>query len=103
MRFSLSNILTNFPVGLQFWPQARRRSQKLQEGYNFSLLENSGDTYHFSVLANASRIAVAFNEFAASIPDEAFFILEFYPTEPNANDQEPPAPIIHTIRSHRHQ
>ena len=91
----MPNILTNFPVGLQFWPQARRRSRNLQEGYNFSLLENSSDTYHFSVLAGASRVGTAFNEFAKSMPEEAFFILEFYTTEPNANDQEPPTPTIH--------
>lgn len=88
-------MLKNFPAGLQFWPQARRRSRNLKEGYNFSLLENSSDTYHFSVLAGTSRIGFAFNEFAKSIPEEAFFILEFYTTEPNANDQEPPSPTIH--------
>ena len=91
----MTDILTNFPAGLQFWPQARRRSRKLQEGYNFSLLENSSDTYHFSVLAGTSRIGAAFNEFTSSMPEEAFFILEFYTTEPNANDQEPPMPSIH--------
>ena len=91
----MPNILTNFPVGLQFWPQAQRRLRNLQEGYNFSLLENSSDTYHFSVLAGASRVEKAFNEFATSMPEEAFFILEFYTTEPSANDQEPPIPTIH--------
>jgi hypothetical protein len=91
----LPDIFSNFPVGLQFWPQARRRSRSLKEGYNFSLLENSSDTYHFSVLARTPRIRAAFNAFAASMPGEAFFILEFYTTEPNANDQEPPAPEIH--------
>jgi len=91
----LPNFFSNFPIGLQFWPQARRRSRSLQEGYNFSLLENSSDTYHFSVLADATRIRKAFNEFATSIPGEAFFILEFYTTEPNASDVDPPNPTIH--------
>ncbi len=91
----MSNIFSNFPVGLQFWPEARRRSRNLREGYSFSLLENSSDTYHFSVLADALHIRTAFNAFAASIPEEAFFILEFYTSEPNASDQEPPTPTIH--------
>lgn len=91
----MANILTNFPVGLQLWPQARRRARGLREGYNFSLLENSSDTYHFAVLAEASRVRRTFDEFAASMPEEAFFILEFYTTEPSPSDQEPPAPTIH--------
>ncbi len=91
----MSDIFSNFPVGLQLWPQARRRSRNLQEGYNFSLLENSSDTYHFSVLTDVSRVRTAFNEFATSMPEEAFFIIEFYTTEPNANDREPPTPTIH--------
>ena len=91
----MSDIFANFPVGVQLWPQAKRRSQHLQEGYSFSLLENSSDTYHFSILARPEKVQAAFKDFASSIPDEAFFILEFYTTEPNANDQEPPAPTIH--------
>lgn len=91
----MPDFFSNFPVGLQLWPEAKRRSRKLQEGYNFSLLENSDDTYHFSVLASASHVRLAFNKFAASMPEEAFFILEFYTTEPNATDQDPPTPTIH--------
>jgi len=91
----LADFFKSFPVGLQLWPQAKRRARSVQAGYNFSLLENSSDTYHFSVLADPSRIEKAFRAFALSIPEEAFFILEFYTTEPNANDQDPPAPTIH--------
>lgn len=94
-RYSLPKMFKNFPVGLQLWPEARRRARNLKEGYNFSLLENSGDTFHFSVLANAANVELIFNEFAASMPEEAFFILEFYTTEPNASDKESPTPTIH--------
>jgi hypothetical protein len=94
-RFSLSDIFTNFPAGLQLWPQARLRSRNLQEGYNFSLLENSSDTYHFSVLAGPPHVRKIFDEFAENMPEEAFFILEFYTTEPNAKETESPAPTIH--------
>lgn len=91
----MSDLFTNFPAGLQLWPQAKRRSRSLHEGYNFSLLENSSDTYHFSVLTNAVRVREVFDLFTANMPDEAFFILEFYTTEPSAKDSEPPAPTIH--------
>ena len=47
------------------------------------------------MLTNSERTRLAFNEFAASMPDESFFILEFYTAEPNSNDHEPPAPMIH--------
>jgi len=91
----LPSFLSNFPVGLQLWPEAKRRARALKEGYSFSLLENSDDTYHFSVLAEASRIRAVFNSFATSMPGEAFFILEYYTAEANASEQEPPAPTIH--------
>lgn len=91
----MPHFFSDFPIGLQLWPEARRRSRNLQQGYNFSLLENSSDTYHFSVLAGPSQVRKAFHTFAAGMPDEAFFILEFYTTEPNSNDNEPPAPTIH--------
>ena len=91
----MSQFISNFPVGLQLWPHAKRRSRNLQEGYNFSLLENSSDTYHFSVLTNAERMRSAFKQFATSMPEESFFILEFYTAEPNSNEQDPPSPAIH--------
>jgi len=91
----LADFFKHFPVGVQLWPHAKRRSRRLQEGYSFALLENSSDTYHFSILAHPDKVRSAFRSFAGSIPDEAFFILEYYTTEPKADEQEPPAPTIH--------
>jgi len=91
----LPQLFPDFPIGVQLWPQARRRPRVLREGYTFSLLENSTDTYHFTVLAGMQRIRRVFSEFARALPDEAFFILEFYTSEPSGNDQEPPAPTVH--------
>ncbi len=91
----MPQVFPDFPVGLQLWPQARRRPRVLNEGYNFNLLENTRDTYHFSILAGISRVRGLFTEFANNMSDEAFFILEFYTTEPNGADQEPQAPTIH--------
>jgi hypothetical protein len=91
----LPQLFPDFPIGVQLWPQARRRPRVLREGYTFSLLENSTDTYHFSVLAGMQRTRRVFTEFARALPDEAFLILEFYTSEPTGNDQEVPPPVVH--------
>jgi hypothetical protein len=92
---SLPQLFPDFPVGVQLWPQARRRPRVLREGYTFSLLENSTDTYHFAVLAGMQRIRRVFTDFARALPDEAFFVLEFYTSEPGGNEEAPPAPVVH--------
>jgi hypothetical protein len=92
---TLPQLFPDFPIGVQLWPQARRRPRVLREGYSFALLENSTDTYHFSVLAGMQRVRRVISDFARALPDEAFFILEFYTSEPGGNDQEPPAPVVH--------
>ena len=91
----LPQLFPDFPVGVQLWPQALRRPRVLREGYTFSLLENSTDTYHFSVLAGMQRTRRVFTDFARALPDEAFFILEFYTSEPTDSDGEAPVPVVH--------
>lgn len=93
----MPKIFPNFPIGLQLWPQTRRKASLLQEGYTFSLLENATDTYHFSVMAGTHQIRQIFETFACRIPDEAFFILEFYTSDPAFTDQDDknPAPAVH--------
>lgn len=92
----MPQLFPDFPVGVQLWPQARRRPRVLREGYLFTLLENSTDTYHFSVLAGMQRIRQVITQFAKALPDEAFFILEFYTSEPSGREQEePPKPTVH--------
>ncbi len=91
----MPQLFPDFPIGVQLWPQARRRPKVLREGYTFSLLENSTDTYHFAVLAGMQRIRRVFTEFARALPGEAFFILEFYTSEPGGAEEAPPAPTIH--------
>ena len=93
----LPQVFSNFPVGLQLWPQSRSKRSILQEGYTFSLLENATDTYHFSVMAGTHRVRQVFETFAASVPDEAFFILEFYTSDPAFAEpgDKNPAPAVH--------
>jgi len=88
-------VFSDFPIGVQLWPQARRRPRVLSEGYDYSLLENTSDTFQFTILAGMARIRDTLERFAWSLPEEAFFILEFYTSEPAAEDQEPPCPTVH--------
>ncbi len=94
---ALSEIFPHFPIGLQLWPQSQRKAKGLREGYTFSLLENATDTYQFTVLAGTQHIREIFERFAGTVPDEAFFILEFYMTDPAFTDPEaaPPSPSVH--------
>ncbi|HKL27540.1 MAG TPA: hypothetical protein VJ910_15050 [Desulfuromonadales bacterium] len=93
----MSQIYSDFPVGLQLWPQARRKARSLQEGYAFSLLEKATDTYHFTVAAGIGQVLRIFQEFAAGMPEEAFFILEFYTTDPAFSEpsQNTPTPSVY--------
>ncbi|MBW2452100.1 MAG: hypothetical protein JRF07_07100 [Deltaproteobacteria bacterium] len=91
----MPRVFSDFPIGLQLWPEARRRPRILREGYQFTLLEDTRDTYHFSILTGMARVRQMFQKFAKSLPGEAFFILEFYTTEPNVAEEEQPAPTIH--------
>jgi len=94
---ALPQVFSNFPIGVQLWPQTRRKACVLNEGYTFSLLENATDTYHFSVVAGTHRIRQIFESFISSMPDEAFFILEFYTTDPSfvEQGQKNPTPAVY--------
>lgn len=91
----MPKIFPDFPVGVQLWPQARRRPRVVREGYTCTLLENTRDTFHFSILTGMTKVRKTFERFATSLPEEAFFILEFYPSEPTPEAKEPPAPTVH--------
>ncbi|MDT8441554.1 MAG: hypothetical protein RQ723_07825 [Desulfuromonadales bacterium] len=91
----MPQVFPDFPIGVQLWPQARRRPRVLREGYLYSLIENTSDTFHFSILAGMQRVRATMERFARSLPDEAFFILEFYTEESTGDEQAPPPPTIH--------
>jgi len=70
------------PLGIKLWNSELRRNKKqLCEGYTFSLLENTTDSYRFTIAASADRIPALFREFCGDSIDEAFLILEYYRTE----------------------
>lgn len=91
----MPQIFPDFPMGVELWPQARRRPRVLREGYTCSLLENTSDTFHFTILAGMGRVRETLERFARALPEEAFFILEFYTTETSGDEQDPPAPTVH--------
>jgi hypothetical protein len=94
---ALPQVFPNFPIGVQLWPQSQNNDCVLREGYTFSLLENATDTYHFAVMAGTGLIRQIFESFSSSIPEEAFFILEFYTSDPvfAEEGQKNPAPAVH--------
>lgn len=87
-----------YPLGIRLW-QSELRSDRHQpsEGYTFSLLENSNDSYRFTALPDASRVAAVFRSFAACLPEEAFLILEFYQEcqDGKGADAEEPVPTVY--------
>ncbi len=70
------------PLGLRLRPQTfPARKLRLKEGYNYSPLENSSDSFRISVVAGVAKVAELFCSFARHLPEETFFILEFYQEE----------------------
>ncbi len=70
------------PLGIKLWPQELRRQKKqLREGYTFSLLENTTDSYRFTIATSPEKIPQLFAAFCGKGLDEAFLILEYYRNE----------------------
>ncbi|ABA90353.1 hypothetical protein Pcar_3118 [Syntrophotalea carbinolica DSM 2380] len=85
----------DFPLGIHPWPSEKRRLRRFQEGYTFGLLENSSDSYRFTVMAGADKIDRLFHAFAAAMPDECFFILEYYADEDEPPNEENSEPLLY--------
>jgi len=92
----LSKNQFEFPLGIRLWNRSSvRRPLRLHEGYEFSLLENSKDSYRFTAIASPEKIAPLFRSFSRALSDEAFFILEFYQEDPpSLPTEEPPIPNV---------
>jgi hypothetical protein len=83
------------PLGIRLWPNRRRLKRSLKEGYSFSLLENSSDSYRFTAVAGAERIAAIFRGLASCLPAETFLILEYYEEEGGRGPDEQPTPTVY--------
>jgi hypothetical protein len=84
------------PHGVRVWENELKGSAKpLQEGYTFSLLENSTDSYRFTVVVNPDRVPEIFQAFARTLADDAFFILEYYAEEVDPGAEDHPEPTVY--------
>lgn len=85
----------DFPLGLRPWPNPQRlRRPLLREGYLLEKLDNASDAFRLTAVIGAARVEAFIRDFARLIPDEAFFIIEFYDTDgqqPIGEDQAPAA------------
>jgi hypothetical protein len=78
----LSDRSFDFPLGLRPWPNPQRlRRPLLKEGYLLERLENSPDAFRLTAVLGAGKLAGFFQDFARLLPDESFFVLEFYEEE----------------------
>lgn len=93
--FYLSFTTFEFPLGIHPWASEKRRLRRLREGYAFSLLENSSDSYRFTIMAGASKVEQLFHAFAGAMPEECFFILEYYADEEEPPNQENAEPLLY--------
>ena len=73
--------LVDFPAGLRRWPAERLKIPQQEEGFELALLEDCDNAYRFTVALGARKVAGIFNGFSRFLPEDAFFILEFYPDE----------------------
>lgn len=86
----------HLPLGIRIWDSELRGGQaSLCEGYTFAPLDGSSDSYRFTVVATAERIGQIFRGFARALPEEAFFILEFYEEEVDPGAEDHPAPTVY--------
>ena len=85
------------PAGLKPWGH-ERITRSIAEGYEFSLLDDCNDAYRFTAVVTAPRIADMFRGFARFLPDESFFILEYYPeqaaTSRSSREEARPEPAV---------
>ncbi len=93
---SLPTPLLQLPLGLRLWPRkADAKPLPFAEGYTFGPLENTTDSYRFSIMVNADRIPRLLTSLAPRLPEEMFFILEFYENEQASGQVEDPTPTIY--------
>lgn len=85
----------DFPLGLRPWPNPQRlRRPLLKEGYLLERLENSADAYRLTAVLGAGKLAGFFQDFARLLPEEAFFVLEFYEEDESSTSEEEALPRV---------
>ena len=74
------NDSIELPAGLRRWPNSSRETRPYA-GFEFSLLDDCDNAYRFTVMTSGYRIPALLKKFSRFLPDDAFFILEYYPDE----------------------
>ncbi|MDO9081031.1 MAG: hypothetical protein Q7U44_09535 [Desulfuromonadales bacterium] len=86
----------DFPLGLRPWPNPqRRRRPLLKEGYLLERLENSPDAFRLIAVLGAGKLPGFFQDFARLLPEEAFFVLEFYENDGEVGNEEEATPRVY--------
>ncbi len=70
---------------------------QLREGFFYTPLEENKDAFRFTALADANRVGQIFQAYSRLLPEEAFFILEYYTLDVASIDwsrQETSTPCI---------
>ncbi len=88
----------NLPIGLRRWRTDASPGTLQQNGYELCLLEGCENAYRFTATVDVAWVPQVFDNFSRFFPEEAFFILEFYPEEALASrpssTSEHPAPDV---------
>lgn len=87
----------DFPLGIRPWPkELRQRGRRIREGFDYSQLEESRDSFRVSAMVGAGKIIPLMTELAeVCLGGEGFLILEFYQEEWGKDRQEPPLPAVY--------
>ena len=84
------------PIGIKLWNrELRRHRNDLREGYTFSLLENTTDSYRFTIVTTPEKVPQLFRAFCGNSLDEAFLILEYYRNEQPVSNGEAAMPDVY--------
>lgn len=84
------------PLGLRLWPRkTKNRPLCFTEGYTLELLEDTTDAYRFSIMIGADRLPQLLADFVPRLPEEVFFVLEFYQDQLECKQPEGPVPTIY--------
>jgi hypothetical protein len=83
-------------LGLRLWPQSSASDERIfSEGYLLNPLENSTDSHRFSIMVSADCVTRLIEALATKMPEETFFILEFYQHGQDSEQEGNPSPTIY--------
>lgn len=89
----------DLPVGLRRWQTEGLLVPQQRDGFEFTLLEDCNNAYRFTAVVGAEKVSPLINRFSRFLPEDAFFILEFYPEDALASrpsgTAERPAPSVY--------